>query len=286
MSGQDFYFPVPIPELEPFERTNGTADKAIPFVPPSFLGNELISRTEGWVGNDQRVVEVYYTSRGIILKIEDSGEFFISPHGETIGKSDCRSSMAAQSDLQKLDREIILGPVIVLALALRSVWCLHASAAMYKENVIVFLGESGQGKSTLAAYLSQSAGWRLVADDILPVKMDADSVSVLPHFPQLKLPVNAQPAIGLAEQLPLKYICVLTHAAPDQKPELQKLSPAQAVQALLSHIAGTRMFDASLLAKHLEFSAQTAKQTPAYCLINPHRRDTLPLIMEFLEKLC
>ena len=157
---------------------------------------------------------------------------------------------------------------------------------MYKENVIVFLGESGQGKSTLAAYLSQSPGWRLVADDILPVKMDPNGVSVLPRFPQLKLPMDAQPGVHLPEQLPLKSICVLEHAEADQMPELQKLSTAQTVQALLSHIAGTRMFNASLLTKHLEFSTQAAKQISAYRLINPHRRDTLPLVREFLEKIC
>jgi hypothetical protein len=157
---------------------------------------------------------------------------------------------------------------------------------MFRENVIVFLGESGQGKSTLAAYLSQNAGWRLVADDILPVKMDPNGASVLPRFPQLKLPMNSQPGVDLPEHLPLKYICILTHAEPDQMPELQKLSTAQVVQSLLSHIAGTRMFDASLLVKHLEFSTQIAKQIPAYRLIHPRRRNTLPLIREFLEKIC
>jgi hypothetical protein len=157
---------------------------------------------------------------------------------------------------------------------------------MFRENVIVFLGESGQGKSTLAAYLSHSPGWRLVADDILPVKMDSSGVSVLPRFPQLKLPINAQPGVYLPEQLPLKTICVLEQAEADQMPELQKISTAQTVQALLGHIAGTRMFNAPLLAKHLEFSTRAAKHISAYRLINPHRRDTLPLIREFLEKIC
>jgi ABC-type glutathione transport system ATPase component len=173
-----------------------------------------------------------------------------------------------------------------LALALRGVWSLHASAVMYKENVIVFLGESGQGKSTLAAYLSQNIDWRLVADDILPTQMDLNTVNVLPHFPQLKLPINAQPGVDLPERLPLKTICVLTQAEVNQMPELQKISTAQTVQALLGHIAGTRMFNAELLASHLEFSTQVAKQIPAYRLIHPHRRDTLPLVKDFLEKIC
>ncbi len=44
------------------------------------------------------------------------------------------------------------------------------------------------------------------------------------------------------------------------------------------------MFDASLLAKHLNFSVQVAKQIPVYQLKYPHRREALPLVMELLEK--
>ena len=274
-------FPCPLPELKHFETET--------FVSSSLHENEypttsasLISRTQGWVANAQRIVEVYDTESGFLLKVEDCGEYFIAPHGETVGWS----GWQPDRDLRKIDREIILGPVIVLALALRNIWSLHASAVMYNGNVVVFLGESGQGKSTLTTYLAQNAGWQLVADDILPVKIDENGVSVLPHFPQLKLPINAQPGVGLPESLPLKYICVLTHAEPSQMPELQTLSTAQTVQSLLGHIAGTRMFNAELLTKHLKFSTQAGKQIPAYRLIHPHRRDTLPLIREFLEKLC
>ncbi len=282
-AGGNFHFPYPLVELAPFEIDDGAAEEAVSFVSSSCPGNEypkLISRTEGWVGNAQRSVEVYDTSQGILLKVAGSRDLFIAPHGESISKQNPRE------EFNQLDREVILGPALVLALALREVWSLHASAAMYKENVIVFLGESGQGKSTLAAYLSQNTNWQLVADDILPINLNASGASIFPHFPQLKLPTNAQPGIDLPENLPLKYICVLTHAEPGEMPDLQKISTAQTVQSLLSHTAGTRMFNPALLAKHLEFSTQAAKQIPAYQLIHPHRRDTLPLIKEFLEKIC
>jgi len=277
---QDFRFPVPIAELEPFAISAG-ADEETVFVSSSFPGNEypnLISRAEGWVASAQRMVEAYGVESGFLLKVEDCGEYFIAPHGETIGKWD------PQEKLSQLDREILLGPVIVLALALCNVWSLHASAAMYNENVIAFLGESGTGKSTLAAYLSKQTGWQLVADDILPVKMNEDEVNALPHFPQLKLPMSEQPGVGLPERLPLKHLCVLERANTDEIPELQKMSAAQTVQAFLGHIAGTRMFNAELLAKHLEFSTQAAAQGTAYKLIYPHRREALPMIKELLEK--
>ena len=278
MAGQDIYFPgLTIPELSLFEIEDIGQTALTPDPAPLTLS----SSTVGWVGEQQRQVQVWAARNGTLLKVSGGSDFFISADGRCINRS--------QSDLQEvtgLDREILLGPALVLALVARGIWSLHASAAIFKNNLCIFLGESGQGKSTLAAYLSQSVGWRLISDDILPVKIDSNGVNVLPHFPQLKLPTDAQPAVGLPEVLPLKTICVLTHAEPSQMPELQLLSTAQTVQSLLSHMAGTRMFNASLLAKHMEFSAQVAKQIPAYRLIHPHRRDTLPLVREFLEKLC
>lgn len=294
VAGQDFYFIFPVPELEPFEITGteqGMADEAVPFVPHSFLKNEssaslpvpaplaLACQTVGWVGGAQRLLEVYDTSRGMLLKVEGGGEFFIAPHGETIGKSNL------QEELSQLDREIIAGPALVLALALRGIWSLHASAAMYKEKGFVFLGESGQGKSTLATYLAGS-GWQLVSDDILPVTGDPSGVQAWPRFPQLKLPLESQPGPHLSEQLPLGKICLLLPAGKNDTPSVQLLPPGEAIKALLAHTAGARLFEPDLLSRHLEFCARSAAQVPAYRLAYPHRRDALPTIKKLLESLC
>jgi hypothetical protein len=233
----------------------------------------------GWVAGAQRMVEVYRAAEGFRLKVEGCGEYFVLAGGESFGK------LAESGDLSQLDRETLLGPVFVLALALRGTWSLHASAARFQEKTIIFLGESGQGKSTLAAYLSQSAAWRRVADDILPVTDTASGLTVWPHFPQLKLSPENQPWIGLPEHLPLDGICVLEAAGPEQEPELHRLAVSQAAQAFIGHIAGTRLFPPELLKKHLGFSAQAAAKVPAYRLVYPHRRETLPQVQELLEKL-
>jgi hypothetical protein len=197
-----------------------------------------------------------------------------------------QGKVQSPSVLSGLDQEILLGPALVFALASSGTWCLHASAAMFSGTVFVFLGESGQGKSTLAAYLARNPNWRLAADDILPVRIDTDGLSVLPHFPQLKLPSDAQPGIGLPEHLPLTKVCVLTSAGQEARPELQLLSPGLAMQILLRHTAGTRMFSTEMLGKHLSFCSQAASQVPVYQLTYPHRRDILPGIKDLLEKLC
>jgi hypothetical protein len=281
-AGQDFYFSHPVPGSEHYKITDkgSSGSQSKTTLTPTLLS----CRTVGWVGGEWRTVESWSAPPGILLKVAGGSDFYLSPDGQEIVRVN-----AAGSDSQEitgLDREILLGPALVLALALRGAWCLHASAVMFRENTVAFLGESGRGKSTLAAYLSQNAGWRLVADDILPVEMDANEAKLLPHFPQLKLPMDAQPGIGLPGQLPLKYICVLEYAESDKMPELQKITTAQGVQSLLSHMAGTRMFDAALLTKHLEFCAQLARQILIYKLSYPHRKAALPEIKKILETLC
>jgi hypothetical protein len=239
-----------------------------------------LCRTTGWVGDANRTVEVYQISQGMLLRIEDSDDFIVTPRGDAIYKYN------SKKDLTRLEHDVILGPALVLALGLCGVWSLHASAATLRKKVIVFLGESGQGKSTLAGYLSKASGWGLVADDILPAKMAVNGVSLLPHFPQLKLPVATQPGLKLPESLPLDKVCVLKSTTQEAAPELELLSPGLAVQALLRHTAGTRIFSPEMLGKHLSFCSQAATRVPVYQLSYPHRRDALPQVKELLESIC
>jgi hypothetical protein len=295
LAGQVFYFSYPVLELKPFEVSStqqGTAEQAVPFVPHSFLKKEsnvlspvpattsFACQTVGWVGGAERLVEVVDTPRGILLKVAGGGEFFIAPRGDTIRKAN------PPEELSQLDREIIAGPALVLALALRGVWSLHASAVLYKDKGLVFLGESRQGKSTLAAYCSQNPGWRLVADDILPVTMVPDHLIAWPHFPQLKLAVDAQPGPSLPEQLPISVVCMMTDTDKDDQLELKLLPAGEAVQVLLGHTAGTRMFDPDLLARHLAFCSEAAERVPVYRLTYPQRWEALPRIKDLLEHIC
>jgi hypothetical protein len=281
MAGQEFYFSCTVLGMEAFEITD--RERVAPVSLPDSVPLTLSSQTVGWVGEEQRQVEVWSARNGTLLKVSGGSDFFISSNGSCIHP--------AHSDLQEvtgLDREILLGPALVLALASRNIWSLHASAAIFKNCLCIFLGESGQGKSTLAAYLSsfEISGWRRAADDILPVTLNSSGVDVWPSFPQLKLPMNAQPGSSLPECIPLDRVFVLTSADLNASPQLQLLPKSKAAQILLSHTAGTRMFDSLMLARHLAFVTQVAAQIPTYQLIYPHRRDALPIVNELLENIC
>jgi hypothetical protein len=57
---------------------------------------------------------------------------------------------------------------------------IHAAAVERDGAALLIVGPSGQGKSTLSTHLCE-AGWRLLSDDVAPIRMDTDEV--LP-FPQ------------------------------------------------------------------------------------------------------
>jgi hypothetical protein len=277
LAGQKIWTNCPVPELEPYQ-TNNIEPEEISFALPA--AHTLINRTLGWVGGEQRLVECWSAPPGWLLKVAGGCDVYIGAEG--------RSIVRLEAVDPSLDMEILAGPALVLALALRGVWCLHASAGLFEQQLTVFLGESGQGKSTLARSLSalERSKWSLVADDILPVRMDTKGLLALPRFPQLKLPVQAQPGTGLPELLHVDRVCVLAKAGKDETPALQSLPPKEAVQALLRHTAGTRMFDPDLLASHLVFCTQAAKQAPVFQLIYPHRKDAIPQVKEMMEGTC
>lgn len=278
LAGCDLFLPYSPLELKAFELPNVIPESGQ--VLPDLLSFHPIAQTEGWVGGASRRVEVSVSSAGYLLKTDDRCGFFISSNGKTI------MPIESQEQPSLLASETLLGPVLVFALALQNIWCLHASAVLYKESLIAIVGESGYGKSTLAAYLSLCPGWRLVADDILPVQLTADGLTSFPKFPQLKLPADSQPSAGLPEQVSLNRMMILEMTSDINAPGLTALIPAHAVQGFLSHIAGTRMFGENLLEGHLNFSVQAAQQVAAYRLPYPHQREALPKIRKFLEEIC
>jgi hypothetical protein len=191
--------------------------------------------------------------------------------------------------------ETALGPALALALAAHGVFCLHAGAVERQGRVVALVGESGRGKSTLAAFLGHGRGWRRLADDVLPVTSALDSGTVgLPHFPQLKLAPGTQVTADVPHRLPLGAVYVLERPAgaststEDLGPANASLSPPldtrAAMLALVRHTVAARLFDRTLSTAHMRFCAEAAASVPVRRVAYPLLPEALPRVRDLMEQ--
>jgi hypothetical protein len=113
--------------------------------------------------------------------------------------------------------------VLPFAASLQGFLTLHASSVVINGAAHAFIGESGRGKSTMAAQLKM-LGFGRIADDQLPVRRRADSfVSVL------------QPSeSGLPPQeISIRSLCFLERTTRLKSVERQAMSPASMLTTLL-----------------------------------------------------
>ena len=99
-------------------------------------------------------------------------------------------------------RLFILGAVIGIILHQRDLLVLHGSSVDIDGQAVVFIGNKGRGKSTIAANLNVK-GHNLIGDDVIAIDLSGDKPMVLPAFPQLKLWPDAVTSLGMQpENLP------------------------------------------------------------------------------------
>ncbi|WP_328801982.1 serine kinase [Paenibacillus sp. LX16] len=87
-------------------------------------------------------------------------------------------------------RLFVLGTCMGVLLMQRRILPIHGSAVVIGGRAYAFVGESGTGKSTLAAAFRQ-AGYQMVSDDVIAVKATASSAIVYPAYPQQKLGLDS-----------------------------------------------------------------------------------------------
>jgi hypothetical protein len=184
------------------------------------------------------------------------------------------------------DIEIFLfGPAWATLCHQRGILPLHASAIVTGKGITAFAGHSGAGKSTTAALLN-SLGYELIADDILPVSFNQDSIpGAWPYLRRLKL--HRDPIIQLAytptemvsETLDrakyfvhpkrgghdkwnrLERLYLLENHVTDSQVPIEQITGADAVRALVDQtyhfnfILGTRRFR-----DHLAFCTRLASK--------------------------
>jgi len=92
-------------------------------------------------------------------------------------------------------RHLLLNQVIPLLLSQQGELVLHASAVVFHDQAIGFLGEAGWGKSTLCASFCQM-GLEFLTDDGLLLRRDSEQIFCYPSFPGLRLRSETRSALS------------------------------------------------------------------------------------------
>lgn len=233
----------------------------------------------GWLAGETRRVVRCSGQEAYGLEIADLARFVVAKSGGGIFRAGVAPGVAPD-----VLEEVLLGPPLTFALALQEVWCLHASAVLKGGRAILFLGASGQGKSTLAAYSRHApgAGCQRIADDIVPCALVGGVPCVRPHFPQLKLAVEERYPLGADENVPLGALVVLQPTREKPGTAIEPLPATAAVKALAEQTVAVSLFDRALHRAHLGFVAEIVRAVPVHRLRYPHDYGRLPGVFGLL----
>lgn len=179
------------------------------------------------------------------------------------------------------DDTLLLGPVLILNLAMNQVFCLHASAFLLQGKVFILMGESGTGKSTIARFMDDQPGVQRIADDILPLKIIDDNLTVLPNFPQLKLASNDQ---YKGDVIATESILLFTQKSNDET-ELTSIDTFETIKSLVKHTVATKLFAKDELQNHLSFCHQVSSKVKSYRLNYQHSKKSLGQLYNLLNEI-
>lgn len=189
--------------------------------------------------------------------------------------------------------QFVLGPAIGALLHLRGVFALHASAVEIGGRAVLFIGDKGQGKSTLAAKM-YDRGHGFISDDIVPITLLGDQFVVSPAYPQVKLWPDAIESMGrdpeslprlsdlfdkrselLEERFrrdPLPLAAIYQLRTTERGLKIERLVPQKALMALMQNIYAVRFGDVLFKAsdtKMLTMSAEIVTRAPLMRLNRP-----------------
>jgi hypothetical protein len=250
-----------------------------------------------WRGDEEGAVygtheEAFIAVRGIgVFRIQGGREIVVDP--------------APGVDQQSL-RVFLLGGALGLLLHQRGYLVLHASAVAIDNVAVVFLGNSGEGKSTLAFALC-TEGHGIIADDIVAVDLsEPGEPRVLPAFPRLKIELEAAAALGCditaliefnadderrhyealgtapSHPLLLRRVYVLDES---DTPEIVPLAPQEAFAELIRYSYAVSLLGApGATSTHLRQCATLAAATVVDRLLRPFTLESLSAVAQVVER--
>ncbi len=147
---------------------------------------------------------------------------------------------------------------------------LHAAGLVSDGGALVFLGASGQGKSTMESRL---AGWSLLADDAVLVWREAGRW----HATGTMLP-GKERAPRMVGRVPLAGLVMLEKGAVEL--ELEPLSAAAALASVMPRV----LFHADPDERVLSLALGLAAETPAYVLRSGLEHEVASMLRELVVR--
>ena len=265
--------------------------------------NIQVGVVERPLSNDNPEPEYYYS----ITKTE--ARLYFPEIGTFLMENGRKISVTPLPNVEeRLVRLPLLGAALATLLYQRGKFVLHASAVAIDKEAVVFVGNKGFGKSTMAAMLC-SRGHQLLADDTVVVDLDeSEQYIVLPGFPQFKLYPDAVMATSnddpekleevasnflkrsrradnfCQEALPLRAIFVLNEGTDVR---ISQLAPQEIIKHLLSNTYMARFSSdwlGGIAAANLQQCAAIANQIPVYLLERPRDISVLEDVASAVEE--
>lgn len=229
----------------------------------------------------------------IYLRWFEHFEFLIAPGGHRI----CWRALNGSTSESLYYH--LLGPVLSYAMLVHGIEPLHATALDIDGKGVALLGDSGTGKSALAAAFVQ-AGYKLLTDDVLVLRRDNGRCLAYPGLPRLKLykdmaryifgdvtgvPMNrwtTKHILRLGAEchqprpIPMHALYLVSTPSPDVRGVFTRRCVAKrALVHLLRHTYNGMVTDSPRLKRQLLFCTAVVKGTPVKFLSYPRQKQML-----------
>ena len=281
------------------------ADITFAWKPPNFAFSHKLAWLHHWFDRDgTNWLASARAGNGYLLRLPGLADFWLSLDGREV------CGVPGRAFRPELLDQLLINHILPFALTFKGLHAFHASASRIGDRAVLFLGDTGAGKSTLAAGML-ARGFPPLADDCSVVACRNGSASVLPSHPTLRLWPQVKAAIqGRSERLALvdgKYtvrlkgprnfparpaalsrIYVLCpQANSSTAPALEPLTGPKAVVELVRHSYRLDFSDRPLLTRQLKGFGKLADSIAVRRLVySPDRQDaeaTIALVLSELK---
>jgi hypothetical protein len=242
--------------------------------------------------------QFYRSDPGYLLRFPGLADFSVSASGREV------AAHPAPGVSEQTVEHLYLNQVLPLALSRQGKLVFHASAAEIGGAAVAFMGESGKGKSTLAASFATS-GFRFLTDDGLMVEAGDGGHRVMPSHPSIRLWLDSEAALiapGTPTAPALEFTSKSRFLAGDRiafcdspRPlrrvyflgdgsataiRFQRLASAEALIELVRHSFLLDIEAQDMLAAHFEELSALASRPIFYRLDYPRRYDDLSSVRQ------